>query len=137
MIYKCVEKGGFPMSLSPVSMNNCQKVYFKANDGETKASASQYAPNAPEEDTVELSTSSGKKSALKIAGGALAGLVTLAAASYGGFKWKGAKWLQGSETGIMATIKKYAVKPGEFIENKMVQPIAKKFAKPPKAAPEA
>lgn len=125
------------MSLSPVSMNNCQKVYFKANDGETKASASQYAPDAPEEDTVELSTSSGKKNALKIAGGTLAGLVTLAAASYGGFKWKGAKWLQNSETGMMATIKKWVVKPGEFIENKIVQPIAKKLSRTPQAAPDA
>ena len=53
------------MSLSPVSMNNCQKVYFKANDGDAKASASQYVPDASEEDKVELSTSSGKKSALK------------------------------------------------------------------------
>lgn len=130
------------MSLSPVSMNNCQKVYFRANDGETKASAAQYAPDAPEEDKVELSTSSGKKSALKIAGGTLATLVTLAAASYGGFKWKGAKWLQNSETGMMATIKKWVVKPGEFIEEKMVKPIANKFSRSAtdatgNAAPEA
>lgn len=123
------------MSLSPVSMNNCQKVCFRANDGEAKPASSQSMPDVPaEEDKVEIS---GKQRALKVAGGTLAGLVTLAAASYGGFKWKGAKWLQNSETGMMATIKKWVVKPGEFIENKIVQPIAKKLSRTPQAAPDA
>lgn len=125
--------------VSPISFNS-PKVYFRgeadnANAANIIGAQGKFTTSADKPDSVELKNDVNadladddkKSSPLKTIGKIVGGLVVLLGASFGVYKWKGNKWLNPEAKGFMATIKKAIVKPGEFIDNKMIKPIAGKF----------
>lgn len=124
------------MSLSPISFSN-PRVSFR---GETENKADIFgAPGkfaATEEgDKVDITKDNlvadepKKGGALKTIGKVLGGVVVLLGASFGLYKWKGDKWLLPEAKGFMAGIKKALVKPGEFIDQKLISKLSGKGAK--------
>lgn len=138
------------MSLSPISFSS-PKVYFRGEGVDINAPGKFSA--APEEgDKVDISkeqadneaavSGESKKSNIgKTIGKAAGAVVALLAASYGMFKWKGDKWLLPEAKGFLAWCKKTVVKPGQFIDDKIISKIgskaSKKAAKPAQEAAEA
>lgn len=116
--------------IGPVSMSNPQ-VYFRANDADLSAPGKfSSAASETEGDKADLSTEAKPKKGgvLKTIGLITGGIVALAGASFGLFKAKGDKWLAGEAKGFVANAKKWLVKPGEFINNKMINPIIERLS---------
>lgn len=124
------------MSLSPISFSS-PRVSFR---GETENKADIFgAPGkfaaAEEGDKVDIKKEDlvadepKKNNVLKTIGKVLGGVVVLLGASFGLYKWKGDKWLLPEAKGFMAGIKKALVKPGEFIDQKIVARFSGKGAK--------
>ncbi len=138
MVWKCVIKGGFPM-VGPIQFSGGSKVYFRGDDDIINAPgkfAETAAEQGPKEDTVEISSkaeetenggSTGKTIA-KVVGGAIA----IAAALWGLHAWKGNEWIikegeqASKDINLGDKIKNALVKPGEWLDNKIVKPITKK-----------
>ena len=123
--------------VNPVSFSN-PKVYFRggaeAPAADIIGAQGKFNAGADKPDTLDISADAKanndgekKSSVMKTIGKIVGGLVVLAGASFGMFKWKGDKWLAPEAKGFFAAIKKAIVKPGEFIDNKVVKPIAAKF----------
>ena len=83
----------------------------------------EFVSSAPVE---EKSGGIGKKIA-KFIGGVL----VLSAAAFGLYKWKGANgtWLNKDAEGIVAKMKNWAVKPGEWIDKNIVKNLSEQFGK--------
>lgn len=117
--------------ISPISMNS-PGVSFRASDLSAPGKFSSAAAEAGD-DKFELSAEAvadkpKKGGVLKTIGKIVGGAAVLLGASFGLFKAKGDKWLAGEAQGVMAGLKKWLVKPGEFVNNKMVNPIIEKFS---------
>ena len=131
------------MSLSPISFSS-PKVYFRG-EGIDISAPGKFAAAEPEGDKVEISKEAEaladepKKSSIGKTIGKIAGaIVVLLGASYGMFKWKGDKWLLPEAKGFFAWCKKAIVKPGQFIDDKIISKIANRGSKKAsKAAGEA
>lgn len=110
--------------LGPVQFTNNSKVYFRGENEDliNSPGAFQQAAPAKEEaaDEVVLSNKpdAEEKSGIgKTIAKAIGGVVVLAGALFGLFKWKGAKWLNPEAATNLDKFKNYAVKPGEWLDN--------------------
>ena len=124
--------------VSPVSFNSNPRVYFRGENDNLFSAPGRFTMAEDKGDQVDISAKAAeeeladepKKSKTgKIIGAVVGTLVGLTAASFGLFKWKGAKWLAPEQKGSMATIKKWLVKPGEFVDNQIIKKIGKLFSK--------
>ncbi len=135
--------------VSPVSFSSSPKVYFRGNDDANdiiSAEGKYTLKDGSKGDYVDISAKASenkKHSAGKVIGAIAGTLAALTAASFGLFKWKGAEWLVKDAQGFATKCKKAVVKPGEFVNDKVIQPIIKrgrsvvdKFAKKGGADPE-
>jgi len=109
-------------------------VYFRGEGVDINAPGKySSAPAENEGDKLDLSEEAKankpkKGGVLKTIGKIIGGAVVLAGASFGMFKWKGDKWLAGEAKGFMGGLKKWLVKPGQFINEKMINPIITKLS---------
>ena len=122
--------------VSPVSFNTNSRVNFKGAEEDFATLASQpgaytQAPAQPDEFVSGKKKKGIGKKILKT----VVGLAVAAAALFGLHKWKGAKWSAEGAEGFLAKVKNWAVKPGEWIDNKIVKKVGAWFK--PKAAAEA
>ena len=123
--------------VSPVSFNTNSRVNFKGTTEEEFANlvgqpgAYNQAPAQPDEFVSGKKKKGIGKKILKT----VVGLAVAAAALFGLHKWKGTKWSTEGAEGFLAKVKKWAVKPGEWIDNKIVKKVGAWFK--PKAAAEA
>ncbi len=119
--------------VSPISMSS-PNVYFRGEGVDLGAPGRfSSAPAETEGDKLDLSSeATAKKSkkggVLKTIGAVIGSAAAIAVASFGLFKWKGDKWLLPEAKGFMNGIKKWLVKPGEFLNNKVYEPLASRFS---------
>ena len=105
--------------VSPVQLNGSQNVYFRSGEdliNSPGAFQQQAAPEIPA-DSVELSTKAEKKGSVgKTIAATVGSVLVLAGALWGLFKWKGNTWITKNPEGIMAKIKNWLAKPGEWLD---------------------
>lgn len=126
------------MSLSPISFSN-PRVSFRGetdNKADIIGAPGKYSAPADEPDKVDISPENKvadkaekKGSVLKTIGKVVGGLVVLAGASFGLYKWKGDKWLLPEAKGFLAGVKKALIKPGEFLDTHLISKFTSKGAK--------
>lgn len=120
--------------VSPISMNS-PKVYFRGEGVDINAPGKySAAPADTESDKLDLSEEAKankpkKGGVLKTIGKVIGGAIVLAAASFGLFKWKGDKWLAPEAKGFLANAKKWLVKPGEWLNKGVYEPLANMVAR--------
>ncbi len=124
--------------VSPISFNTNPRVYFRGENDNLVNAPGKFTMEEDKPDKVDISSKNAEEEIVdetkksntgKIIGAVAGTLVGLTAASFGLFKWKGAKWLAPEQKGAMATIKKWLVKPGEFVDEKIIKKIGKLFSK--------
>lgn len=119
--------------ISPVSLSRTN-VHFGENvDLSAPGKFTLTSSDATADDSFKLSPEAAEKEnkknkVLKGIGGAAGSVIVLAAGLFGIYKWKGEKWKSPDGNGIMATIKKYIVKPGEKIDD-LFKRVKEKFSK--------
>lgn len=123
--------------VSPVSFNSSPKVNFKGVETDFENLVNQpgaytQAPVQPDEFVSGKEKKGIGKKILKT----VVGVAIAAAALFGLHKWKGAKWNVDAAEGFLAKVKKFAVKPGEWIDKNVVQKVGNLFKKGAKAAAE-
>ncbi len=126
--------------VSPIQFGSVSKVSFRGEE-DLINSPGKFSETVQEqglkEDTVEISSKpeaeenggSTLKTIAKVVGGAIA----VAAALWGLHAWKGNEWIikEGEQAtkdiGTVDKIKNALVKPGEWLDNKIVKPLTKKI----------
>lgn len=109
--------------IRPVSIgNNFSQVQFKGGE-ETPNTPVNTTTTQPPQQPSFCGAFSDKKSAGKTVLKTIGSLLVASAALLGLYKFKGAKWIASENKGILATAKKWSVKPGEYVNKYAYEPV--------------